>query len=127
MMEVHSTRKLKIIASLLFLKDKVHSQHQTCKTHKVVPLQPLVHEYHHKEREDHKRHHLLNNLQVPQRKWASHSLAADAVGRYLEAVLEECYRPANEDDSDDAIALQPRLKGDVSIPSQGHKDIGAYK
>ena len=65
----------------------------------------------------------MNNLQVPQREGTTHRLATYAVGRHLKAVLQECHRPTYEYDGNNAIALQLRLKGYMTIPREGHKDI----
>ena len=81
----------------------------------------------HKEREDNQRHYLLDNLEVPEGEGATEVGATDAVGRYLKAVLKECHAPAYKDNSNHTVALQARLKGDMTIPRKGHKDIGADK
>ena len=108
---------------MLFSEDKVDGENEEEEAYEVVPLQALVHEEHHEEGEYRERHHLLDNLQMPEGEGSAMHLATDAVGRHLEAVLEERYAPANQHDGDHAILLQLRAKGDMSIPRQGHKDV----
>ena len=91
---------------------------------KMIPLQGVaLDEQHGEQREDHKRDNLLDNLQLPQREGASELGTADTVGGNLKAVLKECYAPANQHDGNHAVTLQTRLKGDVAIPRERHKDI----
>ena len=94
----------------------------------MIPLQRItLDKEHRKEGEDDQRDNLLNDFELPQRERASKLMAADAVSRHLKAVLEECNTPADKYDGNNAVTLQTRLKGDMTIPCQGHKDIGADK
>ena len=90
----------------------------------MVPLEgvALDKEYG-KEREDHQRDNLLDNLELPEGKWAAQLGATYAVGGHLEAVLKKCDTPADKHDAYHAVALQLRLECNVSIPCQCHKDI----
>ena len=107
----------------LLFEDKVHRQHQTQEADVVIPLEAFVHKDCHKEREDHKRYYLLNNLKVPEGEGATEVGTTDTVGGNLKAILKECHTPTNEDNSEHTVALQARLKGDMAIPRKGHKDI----
>ena len=74
---------------LLLSKDKVHCQDQAAEACEMVPLEGVaLDEEYGKEREDHQRDNLLDNLELPERKWTAELVAADAVGWHLEAVLE---------------------------------------
>ena len=92
----------------------------------MVPLQRVaLDEQHRKECEDNQRDNLLDDLQLPQRKRSTKLGATYAVGGNLEAVLKQCYTPAEQHDSNHTVALQARLEGDVAVPRKGHKDIRA--
>lgn len=110
----------------LLSKDEIYGQDQAREAREVVPAKRVaLDEEHGKEREHHKRDDLLNDLQLPQCEGAAELHAADAVGGDLKAVLEEGYTPAEEYDSDDAVALETRLEGYMAIPCQGHKYVRA--
>lgn len=107
----------------LFFEDEVDGQNKAGEAHKVVPFKTLVHEDNHKEGEHRERDNLLDNLQVPQCEWTTMNLTTNAVGWYLEAVLQKGYTPAEEDDGYDAELLQLRAEGDVAIPRQSHEYV----
>ena len=64
-----------------------------------------MHKENHKEGKDGERYYLLDNLEVPEGEGAAMNLATYAVGRHLEAVLKECYTPADEDNGQHAKLL----------------------
>ena len=73
----------------LLPKDKVNSQDQAAEACEVVPLKRIaLDKQNGKEREDHQRDNLLDNLELPESKWAAQLVATYAVGRHLEAVLK---------------------------------------
>ncbi len=72
---------------------------------------------------DHKRDNLLDDLKLPECEWTTELLTAEAVGRYLEAILKQGDTPADKYNGNHAIALKLRLEGDVAIPSQRHKYV----
>lgn len=58
----------------------------------MIPVQTLAFEQYRGEyRKDNKRHHLLNNLQLHQRKWAAIADEPDAIGWNLERILKKSY------------------------------------
>lgn len=90
----------------------------------MVPAKSLAsHTYEHKEREDREGNHLLNHLELPQRKGASEGGRTESVGRYHEAVLGKGDAPRNEDDGDKPQLFEFGLEGDLAIPGQGHKGV----
>lgn len=73
----------------LLPKDKIDSGNKACKAGEVVPLERVALDKEHgKEREDHQRDNLLDNLELPERKWTAQLGAAYAVGGHLKAVLK---------------------------------------
>ena len=70
---------------------------------------------------------------MPEGEWATKLCAAEAVRGHLKAVLEECHAPAYEYHHEHALeqeglvgrreAFELILKGDMSVPRQGHKDV----
>lgn len=94
----------------------------------MVPAQRVaLDEEHCKECEYDKRDDLLDNLELPEREWATKLGTTDAVSWHLEAVLEQGNTPTDEDDGHDAVALELRLEGYVSVPRERHKDVRADK
>ena len=94
----------------------------------MVPAKRVALDKEHcEERKDNERDDLLDNLELPQCKGTSKLGTTDAISWHLKAVLEECYAPADEDDGDNAVTLQLRLKGYMSIPRERHKDVRADK
>ena len=73
----------------LLPKDKIDGGDKAGKACEVVPLKwiALDKEYG-KEREDHQRDNLLDNLELPERKWTAQLGATYAVGGHLKAVLK---------------------------------------
>ena len=110
----------------LLAEDEVNSSNKTRKARKVVPLEWVaLDEENGKERKDYQRDNLLDNLQLPECEWAAKLRTTNTVGRYLEAVLKKRDTPADKHDGYNTEALQLRLKCDMSIPRQRHKDVRA--
>jgi len=90
-----------------------HQAHSCCG---VVPAQMLAEVEGDEDAEDHQRDDLLDHLELDGRKAGG----SPAVGRHLEAILEEGDAPTDEDD------LPQRLlaKLQVAVPGEGHEDVG---
>ena len=102
---------------LLLSKDKVYCQDQAAEAGEVVPLEWVaLDEQNGKEREDHQRDNLLDNLELPEGEWTTKLVAADAVGWHLEAVLKKCDTPADKHDAYHAVALELRFECYMTIP-----------
>ena len=90
----------------------------------MIPLQGVaLDKQYGKESKDNKRYDLLNNLQLPQGEGAAKLLAADTVGGDLKTVLKKGDTPTDEHNTHNAVTLELRLKGYMTIPCQCHKDI----
>ena len=90
----------------------------------MVPAKSLAsHTYEHKEREDREGNHLLNHLELPQRKGASEGGRTESVGRYHEAILGQGYTPRDQHDGYQAQLLELGFEGDLTIPGQRHEGI----
>ena len=73
----------------LLPKDKVNCQDQAAEACEVVPLKRIaLDKQNGKEREDHQRDNLLDNLELPESKWTAELVATYAVGGHLKAVLK---------------------------------------
>lgn len=80
-----------------------------------------------KKHKDDERNHLLDDLELHQTKGTAIADKADAIGRHLEAILEESDTPRESNNGNHGPFLKPRqlTQLQVTIPRQGHKDIGA--
>ena len=107
----------------LFFEDEVDGQNKAGEAHKVVPFKTLVHEDNHKEGEHRERDNLLDNLQLPDREWATILCTSQAVCRDHKAVLKERYKPTDGDNCNHANALKARLKHHLTIPGKCHKEV----
>ena len=78
----------------LFEKDEEYRQNKAEKSCEVVPLKALPLEYEqHYDTEYRQGDYFLNDFQLQKVEGASVQGIADTVGRYCEAVFEECYPP----------------------------------
>ena len=96
----------------------------------MVPVQRLaLKEYNGKNGKDNQRNNLLYNLQLHEAERAAVLAETQPVGRYLTAILKQCYSPTEQYHTierpvaDDLHLLQFQM----AIPSQSHKNIGYDK
>ena len=82
----------------------------------VIPAQMLAEVEGDKDAEDDQGDDFLNDLELDGRE----AVCSDAVGRNLEAVLEECNRPTDEDHLPERLVA----KAEVTVPGKRHEDVG---
>jgi len=82
----------------------------------VVPAQMLAEVEGDKDSENYQRDDFLDHLQLH----GAETVSAEAVGRHLEAVLEEGNAPTDEDDFPQRFVTEAQ----VSVPGKGHEDVG---
>jgi len=82
----------------------------------VIPAQMLAEVEGDEDAEDDQGDDFLNDFELHGRE----AVCADAVGRDLEAVLEEGNRPTHEDDLPERLVA----KAEVAVPGKGHEDVG---
>jgi len=82
----------------------------------MIPAQMLAKVEGHEDAEDRQRDNLLDHLELDRREVG----CADAVGRYLKAVLEQCDAPTDEDDLPQRLVAESQ----VAVPGKGHEDVG---
>jgi len=93
----------------------------------VVPFERLVFEEEGGEKgKDHQGNDFLQHLEFDQRKGTAVFAEADAVGRYLEKVLEQGNAPADEYNGYQAQVAEPLhfVEFEVAVPGKGHEDVG---
>lgn len=83
----------------------------------VVPVQFVSKVVDGKDSEDREGNDLLDNLELRGGK----GVRADAIGGHLEAVLKESYGPGD----DDHLPQRGVAVLEVTIPGEGHEDVGA--
>ena len=114
--------------SPLFEENEKDCCYQAGKSGKMVPLQALsLEEDNGEEGEDGYGDDLLDDLELHQGKCTAIAHEADAVGRYLAGVFEECQEPADEDDDVERCVVRDELhllQLEMTIPSEGHEDVG---
>ena len=96
----------------------------------MIPMQALaLKEEGHNDRKYSQRNHFLNNLQLYERKRTSVDVGAQPVCRYLKAIFEECYTPGEKDYEYQrpAIGYMHILEFEMTVPCEGHADIGTYQ
>ena len=113
------------ISTPLFSENEVHGQNQAGEPGEVVPTEGVgAHEEEREEGEDREGDDLLQDLELPDRKRAAELGGAEAVGRHLEAILEEGDAPTQQHDDGQPEAFEPRLESDMPVPRQRHEGIG---
>ena len=108
-------------------KGEKYRQQDKDETDEVVPADGLaLEDGGHDDGEYGQRVALGQNLQLHKREGASVDLAADAVGRYHERVLEEGHAPRCEDDEYQRPAGVDLHLGEleVAVSGESHEDIG---
>ena len=96
----------------------------------VVPLEGLaLEDEKDDDREDRQGDDFLDDLQLHQVERAAVAFEADAVGRDGEAVFEEGDAPGEEDHEDERPAGRDFhfLQFQMTIPGEGHEDVGAHQ
>ena len=94
----------------------------------MVPMEMFALEHEGSEDgEDSQRDHLLNHLQLHQGVWSPVAHEAEFVSRHLQRVLEEGDTPREDNHQPERPAVRDvhLLEFEVSVPSQGHKDVAA--
>ena len=111
-----------------FQEHEIDRQYQADECRQMVPVQRLSLEQQRREqREDGERHHLLNHLELHQRKGAAIPHEPDAVGGYLAHVFQKGDGPAEDHHPDEGQRGKPAdllAQFQVPIPGDGHKDVG---
>src|SRR5690606_7906363 len=108
-------------------KYKINCQHEKAKTDEMIEPEGLIFkEYHRKEDENEQGYDFLQHLKLNQRKRAAHFTVADAVGRHLKEILEQCDAPADEHNRNQSQVFEPFqfFEFEVSVPGQGHESVG---
>jgi len=82
----------------------------------VVPAQVLTEVEGDKDAEDDQGDDFLNDFELDGRE----PICAEAVSRYLKAVLEEGNAPTDEDDLPEGFLAKAKM----AVPGEGHEDVG---
>jgi hypothetical protein len=82
----------------------------------VIPAQVFAEIKGDEDAEDDQGDDFLNDFELDGRE----AVSADAVGRDLEAVLKESNRPTDEDNLPERLVA----KAEVTVPGEGHEDVG---
>jgi hypothetical protein len=82
----------------------------------VVPAELLAEVEGDKDAENYQRDDFLDHLQL----YGAEAISANAVGRHLEAVLEEGNAPTDEDDFPQRFMTEAQ----VPVPGKRHEDVG---
>ncbi len=110
----------------LFLKNKIHRQHQKHKSYKMIGAEGFVFENQGREKgKDQQRDHFLHYFQLPKRERAAVAVEPDAVGRHLKAILEQRNAPTESNNGRQAPITEKIhiLELQVAVPRKGHEYI----
>ncbi len=113
--------------SSLLPENKINGQHQKHKRNHVVGAQGLTFKgKYRKAREYQQGDHLLDHLQLPERKRPAIPVIADLIGRHLEHILQESDSPAKENHLEKAHTGKPGVlfQPQVAVPRHCHENIG---
>ena len=86
-------RGVALCAGLFEAEHEIHCGNQAHSCYNVIPFDLHIKGYHREEDKHHQCNHLLQNLQLHEREWSAIALKANAIGRHLQAVLEERNAP----------------------------------
>ncbi len=118
------------LAGTLFHEHEVHCEDKAGEGGEVIPVKFLAAEDEHREDGEYcQGDDFLDNLELHEVEWAAVGFEADAVGRYLTGVFEECYCPREDNDGDERPIVHELhlLHFKMSVPSECHKDVGYYQ
>ena len=118
---------LRFASALLLQEDEVHGGDKAEEGSKVVPLQGLSFEDQYgKDGEDGDGQHLLDNLQLHERKGSAVAFEAHPVAVHLADVFGKCKEPRGKDDDDEGRVVGDdahRLEFQMAIPGKGHETV----
>lgn len=89
----------------------------------------VLEENQHEDGENGQREELLDHFQLPEVERSAVFNESDAVGRYHEAVLNQCDAPAEEDYQRERQLAEPgcALQFQMTVPRERHKYVRTYQ